>query len=439
MSSYSGRYKLYLSMLEKPFRKVVRLEFLQPDNSVAFALGGSNQKTTAQGRDTRAFVQTGNLSVNLQNGQRRTASVTLSNLDSAYDYAVDKLWFGQRLRLLMGLDLPGFGEFYLPQGVFYVRNPQNLVSYKERTTTLSLADKWAYLDGSLFGILDASYNVDRGTNIFEAIESLLKLSREDYSSGETDPLKWIDNVTPVFTDYYTGRTYSATNSDGSITEDINMTDTPYSISESRGSSIGSLILKLNDMLAGLIGYDATGALRLDPSQDDISDADKPVLFTFGMDKPNLAKLSENPKPSDIYNTVIVAGEGLTGTSVWAKASNIDPKSDTNVKLIGMKLFTEERADYWNADQCASLARWYLKRKTILQKAVSIDSTQMFHLHENELIAVRRIDKPGSPMEKHLIQGFSIPISETGSMSISCVSVNDLPDFVTETHTSDELP
>ena len=93
---------------------------------------------------------------------------------------------------------------------------------------------------------------------------------------------------PVFTDYYDGRIYSVTNSDGSITQDIAMTDTPYTISESRGSSIGSLILRLNEMLAGLIGYDSTGALRLDPSQDDVSDVDKPVLFSFGMDKPNIA-------------------------------------------------------------------------------------------------------------------------------------------------------
>ena len=439
MSAYSDRYQMYLSMLERPFKKVTRLEFLQPDNSVAFALGGRQQKSSAQGRDTRAFIQSGNLSVNLQNGQRRTASVTLSNLDSAFDYAVNKLWFGQRLRLSMGIDLPSFGEFYLPQGVFYVRNPQSLVSYKERTTTLSLADKWSYLDGSLFGKLDATYTVDRGTDIFSAMASLLQLNRYTYGSGETDPMKWIDNITPVFTDYYTGRTYSVANSDGSITSDIQMTDTPYVISEERGSSIGSLLLKLNDMLAGLIGYDATGALRVDPSQDDVSDADKPVLFSFGMDKPNLAKLSESPQPADIFNTVIIAGEGLTGTSVWAKASNIDPKSDTNVNLIGMKLYTEERADYWNADQCASLARWQLKRKTILQKSVSIESSQMFHLYENGIVAVRRTDKMGSPIEKHLIQGFSIPLAETGSMSISCVSVNDLPNFTTETHTSAELP
>ncbi len=439
MSAYSDRYQMYLSMLERPFKKVTRLEFLQPDNSVAFALGGRQQKSSAQGRDTRAFIQSGNLSVNLQNGQRRTASVTLSNLDSAFDYAVNKLWFGQRLRLSMGIDLPSFGEFYLPQGVFYVRNPQSLVSYKERTTTLSLADKWSYLDGSLFGNLDATYTVDRGTDIFSAMASLLQLNRYTYGSGETDPMKWIDNITPVFTDYYTGRTYSVANSDGSITSDIQMTDTPYVISEERGSSIGSLLLKLNDMLAGLIGYDATGALRVDPSQDDVSDADKPVLFSFGMDKPNLAKLSESPQPADIFNTVIIAGEGLTGTSVWAKASNIDPKSDTNVNLIGMKLYTEERADYWNADQCASLARWQLKRKTILQKSVSIESSQMFHLYENGIVAVRRTDKMGSPIEKHLIQGFSIPLAETGSMSISCVSVNDLPNFTIETHTSAELP
>ena len=80
-----------------------------------------------------------------------------------------------------------------------------------------------------------------------------------------------------------------------------------------------------------------------------------------------------------------------------------------------------------------LARWILKRKTVLQKSVTIECGQMFHLIENRLVSVKRTDKAGSPIEKHLIQGFTIPIGETGSMSISCTSVNDLPNFTVTTY------
>lgn len=435
MANDSNRYTEYLRALERPFRKLVRLEFLQPDNTAAFALGGLGQRLPVSGRDSRTFLQSGSVSVNLQNGQRRRASVVLANRDGAFDYAVNKLWFGQRLRLSMGMLLPSGEEFYLPQGVFYIANPSALISPSEKTVNLSLVDKWSYLDGSLFGTLEAAYSVAPGVNIFEAMESILHLSRFTYQAAE-NPSEMIDNEVPVWTRYFNGKTYSAAASDGSVSSDVAMTDTPYTVTENRGSTYASLLLKLNEMLAGWIGYDQTGALRLEPSQDDVDDAGKAVLYSFSPNNSTLLSLSETAQNEGVYNDVIAAGQGLTDRTVWAEAVNDDPSSDTNVNLIGKKLMVEERADYWNAEQCAALARFLLKRKTVLQKAVTVECGQMFHLMENRLISVQRVDKPGSPVEKHLIQGFTIPIAETGSMSLSCVSVNDIPDFHVTTSVSE---
>ena len=102
------------------------------------------------------------------------------------------------------------------------------------------------------------------------------------------------------------------------------------------------------------------------------------------------------------------------------------KSDTNINIIGRKLYREDKAEYWNADQCVALAKYYLKRKSVLQKTVTLETDQIFHLHENRLISVRREDKAGHPVERHLIQGFTLPLGETGAMSINAVSVNDYP-------------
>lgn len=424
-------YTQYLAGLTKPFRKVVRLEFLQPDDTVAFALGGRGQKIPIAGRDTRTFLQSGSVSVNLANGSRRKASVVLGNRDGTFDFAVNKLWFGQRVRIAMGMTLPNGEDFYFPMGIFYIDNPSVLFSPGEKTATLSLTDKWAYLDGSLFGTLEAAYSVNAGTNIFSAIDSFLLMSKYTYTST-TNRSNMIDPVDAVYTTYFNGKTYSAAKSDGSIVSDIAMTSTPYVITENRGSTMAAVILKLNEMLAGWIGYDAAGALRLEPSQDDIDDADKPVLFAFTPENSVLISLSESAQTSSVYNDVTVAGQGLTDKAVWARAVNEDPASDTNINLIGRKIFVEEKADYWNTDQCAALARWYLKRKTVLQKSVTIECGQMFHLVENRLVSVKRTDKPGSPVEKHLIQGFTVPIGETESMSIQAVSVNDIPEFTVTT-------
>ena len=78
------KYLAYLKALKHPFQKLCRLRFLNPDGSTAFSVD-NNEKNKFSG----AFVASGTLAVNLQNGTRRTATVTLANLDGAFDYNVN--------------------------------------------------------------------------------------------------------------------------------------------------------------------------------------------------------------------------------------------------------------------------------------------------------------------------------------------------------------
>lgn len=423
-----ARYYRYLSTLSRPFRKLSKLEFLQPDGSVAFALSNNYMPGYMNPYDSRAFLQIGTLNVALQNGIRRQADITLSDVDDNFAYAVNKLWFGQRLRLSMGLQLPDGTDFYLPQGVFYLQSPKTSWTPNNRTISYNLVDKWAYLDGSLFGNLDGTYQVNRGTDMFDAIRSILRLSRFDYTDNAADEM-CIDPVTPVFTTYYNGKVYYSNDSDtGLRASSIPKTEVPYTMTTEAGGSFADVLLELNNTIAGLIGYDPTGALRIEPSQDDVDDSDKPVLWEFTPSNSSFCSLEETVKNAEVYNDVLIVGEGLSGSSVWGRATNVDPKSDTNVNIIGSKLYREEKAEYWNTVQCSDLAQWMLKRKTILQKEIAITSSQMFHLAENRLVSVRRTDKEGSPVEKHIIQSYSLPIGEKGEMSINAVSANDIPEF-----------
>ena len=69
---------------------------------------------------------------------------------------------------------------------------------------------------------------------------------------------------------------------------------------------------------------------------------------------------------------------------------------------------------------------YLKQNYVLKKSVTIQSSQLFHLVENNLVTITRTDKPGNPVERHLVTGFTRPIAENGEMTIDCTSVNDFP-------------
>lgn len=416
-------WELYLKALRTNFRKRTRLEFLQQDDSVAFVV--DDNSSTA--RD-KTFIQNGgSLSVNLQNGMRRTASIQLANVDDIFAYNVNNIWLGTKVRLLMGVELPNGLPYLIPQGVFYIKDPQEVLNPTERTITFSLVDKWAVLDGTLGGQLEGTYECPVNSNIFEAMRGILQIN-----SGNGLPL---DSTPPVFTDYYNSKTQMLP--DGTTASLIR---SPYTARfDSEGDTYADVLLGLNEMIAGWIGYDAYGALRVDASQDDILDTDKPMQWEFSTSEQQFLGATYTIQSSEVKNDIIRVGQALNDgyAVVGGRAQNFDPRSDTNINIIGLKTDRQSKAGYYTNQVCMDLAEFELKRNTVLKKAISISSQQMFHLTENSLVLIRRPDKQGNPYEKHLINGFTIPIGQTGEMTISATSVSDFP-IATVTSLSDSL-
>lgn len=405
------RWAAYLASLEGPFIKLARLDFLQPDGSLAFSID-NNPKNRRAG----AFIQEGELSVNLQNGQRRQAAVTLSNLDGEYDFNINKVWFGQQIRLMEGLVLPDGTDYYLPQGVFYVKDPEETFEPGRKMARYTLADKWAYLDGTLFGNLEGIYQITRGENLFTAVSTLLQKGR-----GNGQP---IDNVPPVFTTYYNNRT--VTLPDGTTASWLTA---PYTYRcESESGTYAEVLLEVNKMLVGWMGYDQAGHLRVDAAYEDILDTDKPVQYQLSPERTTFLGATYTVKNTEVYNDIIVRGTALNDGEPIPKgrAVNADPRSDTNVNILGYRTQRRSETAYYADGQCQELAEFYLKRNTVLQRSVTVQTSQIFHLVENNLVTIRRTDKPGAPVERHLLTGFTRPIGQTGAMQLNCTSVNDFP-------------
>lgn len=429
------KFDRYIKQLRKPFTKICRLRFLNSDGSVAFVVdnnfrnernnvfsinGGKVKKTN---RNSTAFISEGTISVNLQNGQRRTVDITLSNVDEIFDYNVNNIWFGQEIALDEGLILDDGSDYYIQQGIFLIKEPTENVSNGQRTIQYTLVDKWAYIDGSLGGYLTSSYEIPAGTNIFEPISALLL---EDRGNGIP-----IDRIPPVYTNYYNDKTQELP--DGST---ASLIVSPYDLKlDSVDDTIANIIIKLVEMINGIVGYDSSGALRIDASQDDIIDSTKPITWEFGTDEVTLSQMTYTSKNTDVYNDVIVIGEELNDYSQPnGRAQNFDPLSDTNINIIGRKTKRISQSGFATNTQCKDFANWTLKKASIMQKSVSITSTQIMHIDENKIVTIRRTDKEGSPIERHLVQGFSRPLSGNGSMTIDAVSVNDI---AIATITSDE--
>jgi len=406
---YTSQYNDYTKALRNPFTKLCRLRFLNPNGSTAFAVDNNPLNPLS-----KTFISDGTISANFQNGKRRTATVTLDNVTGEFNYNVNHLWFGTEIALDEGLIMPDGKEYYIQQGVFVPVNPQNTVNPNARTMTYSLEDKWANLDGTLFGNLDSTHEVAVGTNIFSPITALLV---EDRGNGRK-----VDPVTPIYTDYYNNKTQTLP--DGTT---VNLNVTPYTLTvDSDNGTIADVVLGLVAMVNGIVGYDPSGALRIDPSQDDILDIGKPNQWTFGADDITLLGTVYNVENAEVYNDYIVIGDSLSnGTQAKGRAQNIDPASPTNIYAIGRKTIRESKPGYYTNKQCEDYATWKLKRSAILRHAVSIRCSQILHIDVNNVVTIVRTDKQGSPTERHLISGFTRPLASTGEMTIEATSANDL--------------
>lgn len=394
-------YNLYVKSLRQPFQKLCRLRFLNPDGSTAFVLDNAENV-----RRNKCFIADGSLSVNMQNGQRRTLSVKFDNVDGEFDYNINHIWFGSEVALDEGLVLLDGTEYYIQQGIFLLTRPVDSVQPVGRTIEYALVDKWANLDGTLYGNLEGAYEAPVNTNQFSAISALLE---EDKGNGyPVDPMPIIN---------------------GFLGLQIPWDYTPYTLTVDAGRTLADVVTGFVETLAGLVGYDRSGRMRIDPSSDDIDDATKPVQWTFSMEETTLLGLTYDIKNEEVYNDYIVVGEQLNnGSQPYARVQNIDPRSDTNVNRIGRKTKRETASGYGTVKQCRDLATWRLKRASVLSKAVNISASQIFHIQENQIVEVIRTDKAGSPIEKHLVQGFSRPLTSNGAMTISAISTVDIPDF-----------
>lgn len=400
----------YRKQLKKPFIKLCRIRFLQPDGSTAFALDNNPQN-----KYSKAFISDGQISANLQNGRRRSATITLSNVDARFDYDVNKIWFGNEIAIDEGLYLSDGQEYYIPQGIFLIENPNEVVEPGRRTITYNLVDKWANLDGTLLGNLEGTYEVPVNTNIFDPIKELLE---EDRGNGLV-----LDKVNPIFTEYYNNKYQELPNGSAAA-----LVISPYTLTvDGESGTKAEVILGLTAMVNAWVGYDTSGALRVEPSQDDILDSNKPVIWQFSQNETQLLGLSYTVKNTEVFNDYIVIGEMLENyKQPSGRAQNLDPSSDTNINLIGRKTKRVNKAGYGTDLMCQDYAVWKLKRAAVLQKAVTVSCSQIMHIEENKLITIVRTDKSGSPVERHLVQSFTRPLASGGPMTISCVSVNDFP-------------
>lgn len=412
----------YLKVIKEDFRPAIKVEWLNPDESVNFEFTNALYNIDVD------------LNVNYTNGSRRSCTLTLNNDRKAFPIDFDNIWIGQKFKLWMGIYLDEKTPYYFPQGVFYITNPSDTYNPDARTVTINGADKWAYLDGTLFGRLSGTYQTSIDVDLYSAIRELLKLSRfKDDFSGTDNKEEMVDPIYPLLSPVFKDKTSELTVIDKDTGETTTITkyvwECPYTAIVERGGTLADVLLEYATILCANIYYDVNGRLVLEPMIDtaeDITDTNKEILWHYTVDEKTFLGLTQKHDFEKIHNDFIVLGNIANGYQFKGRVQNRNLLSNTCVQRVGLRTRDPyEDNQYYSDEQCIELAKYYAKTDTILQKSGSISSVTLYHLDVNKLVTV---STPNNNMSKELflITGFSL--SASGEMTLNISSVNILKDF-----------
>ena len=344
----------------------------------------------------------GTLNINYQQGQRRSLSFTLDNTTGKFtpNGLQGTLWLDSKFKLELGMEFDNGDIVWKSAGIFVVGQPNATRQQATKTVDVQCYDKFALLDGTLGGVLDSTYQVDEGKFVYQVMQETLL---QDNGNGYP-----IDSKEIVF--------------DSSLRD----SKTQYTLSKSPNDSLGSILIDLADMISCDIYYGVEGNLVVRSGIKDISQVNKPTLWTYSDKELEYISNTTTYDFAKVKNKVTVVGSNVNGEQVFSQtATNTNPQSPTRVSVIGVKQFYLEDSNISSDPLALQRAEWELNRLSILQQTIQVASSFMIHLDVNNCIAIND-DFFDYSDNRFIIQSLGVPLSANSMISIECTNIASLP-------------
>lgn len=369
----------YISMIRGgAYRPISKIEWLREDETVESVLSED--------------IQSVSLSINRNNGVRRTCSIDLKS-SSKFLPNIYGIWVRKKFKLYLGFDING-EEFWMPQGIFVITNPVYSSTPEGTTFNISGSDKFCLLNGEMGGILKDIYKIDMNESVKYAIRSLL--------------VDFKDPKMPIL--------------------DIADKTFPYTIVKAENENVGDLVKEISYFCASNVYYNEEGYLVL---AEDIDDDKKGSEWDFNDEYDEFSFLScdMESKFNEVRNIVKVIGDNVNNTVlVSATEINEDVSTGTEVSRIGEMVYVEKNDYISNNTEAINLAKYILKRKKVLASSATINSISIIHLDVDKVITVTN-NQLNFDKKRLLIQQLNITHGLGGTMSISTVDTDEI-DFTT---------
>lgn len=376
---------------EQAIRPRFRLSLLYPDESFREDIS----EYLIQG--------SGSLQIQYAQGQRRSLNFTLNNESGVFtpNGINSKIWVNTKFQLDLGMEMANGDIVWNSAGIFVIGTPQITREDARKIIDIQCYDKFALLDGTLGGTLDATYEIDAGEKIYNIIVDTLL---QDNGNGVPIDLKTI---------FF----------DPSLINE----STVYTLSKSANESYGDMLIELANMIACDIYYNTNGNLVIQSGIKDISQVNKPTLWIFKDTEYEYLSGHINYDFTDVRNRVTVVGANVNsdGGLYIAVSENTNPRSQTRVDLIGIKNYYLEDSNIYTQTLAQDRADYELNKLSIVQQTVQISSAFMIHLDVNNCIAITD-DFFNYFDNRFIIQSISIPLSIHSNMTIDCTNIATLP-------------
>lgn len=218
-------YEQYLRVLESSssISPCYKIEILNSDDTPRLVI-------------TDDILTSGSINAKVNNGQRRTASLTIYNGHHKYSIKQGSLFYGTKLKLYAGI-MVGEEPWYEPQGIYYIQQIVPTRSAGVDTIALTLVDKWGRLDGTVFGKVPSRIEYNKSETVYRNTE----VSVTGASDGEGG-VKEISSAAVRSTDFgETETSYTFTNPTSGVNNVFEATtegSVPFVYDFQKGCSLG---------------------------------------------------------------------------------------------------------------------------------------------------------------------------------------------------------
>lgn len=335
---------------------------------------------------------------NYQQGQRKSISLTLINVNKKYTPSVNKIWFNTRFRFDMGLQINSDQILWFAKGVYVLSDVSLTNANSNKTITYQLKDKFSIFEDKS-GTLDAAYEIPVGDDALGVINGILNF---DQGNGYI-----LDYQKPFIHASFLGFKIQTT------------------IRKESGDNLGSVLLEIATQMSAECYYNNVGNLCFFPIDETVADTQKPIIWTYensGRDLHNMDLTYDN---SDIVNTVKVNSSNVDYGIFTATVTNDNVSSPICVQRLGKRMPSPySEANVWSDSTAKDLAIYYLRKSSIasVKFVCPVSFNPILTVNnlcevENSFLNLQR--------DKLLISSISLT-SDSGEMQVNFANTQDLP-------------